>query len=319
MARRPDPDLSLRGVPSLSALKAFLAAAKYGSFTDGALALCLSQAAVSKQVRELESLLGLALFRRTGRVVVLTPDGLAFRDAALLSFSNLAQATERLRHRAAPPHTLTIGCSPAFSSLWLQPRISEFFIAYPDCEVLVLATPNFHALEAGVRPDIMLATLVPAQEGYDCTALFSDRVYPVCAPAYLHRHGPLSDLATLGRADLLDVHPFGRAQISEHLDWRLWFELQNVGMEHQEFPTRRRYTSNDYPAVVQLALSGQGVALGWHHLVAQMVDSGALVRPVPQELSLPQRSHYLAVRRDRSDRAACQQFCDWIRQQCSNF
>ena len=120
MSKPVDPDTLLLKMPSLRAVKAFVAAAKYESFTRAAEALCVSQAAISRQIRELEGYLGAQLFSRVGRAVALTPAGELFFDAAQLSFVNIAQAAERIRSNQAVRHMLTLCCSPAFSALWLS-------------------------------------------------------------------------------------------------------------------------------------------------------------------------------------------------------
>jgi DNA-binding transcriptional LysR family regulator len=106
---------TLVGVLSLRAIKSFLAAAKFSSFTGAASALSVTPAAVSKQVRELEDYLGTALFVRSCRTVALTGDGEMFKDAAQLSLINIHQAAERLRKRIPARQTLIVCCSPAFS------------------------------------------------------------------------------------------------------------------------------------------------------------------------------------------------------------
>jgi len=95
--------------------------------------------------------MGTELFERTGRQVVLTPDGEMFRDAAQLSFTNILQATERLRKQTPVRQALTVCCTPAFASMWLQPRLPQHLEARPDVEITVLATQNFLSMDAGVH------------------------------------------------------------------------------------------------------------------------------------------------------------------------
>lgn len=97
MVKPVAPDHILVNMPSLRAVRSFVAAAKYQSFTRAAEALCVTQAAISRQIRELESSLGVPLFKRTGRTVELTEAGSIFYDAAYLSFINIAQAAQRLK------------------------------------------------------------------------------------------------------------------------------------------------------------------------------------------------------------------------------
>lgn len=315
MATRYELNETLVGAPSLRAIKSFLAAAKFNSFTSAANALSVTPAAVSKQVRELEDYLGVALFVRAGRSVTLTTDGEMFKDAAQLSLINIHQAADRLRKRIPARQTLTVCCSPAFSALWLHKRLSGFIQDHPDIELAVLTTQNFIEMEGGVRPDVYIAKLASMRDGYDSEHLFDDVVYPVCTPRYLQKNGPISRPEELLNLSLLDISPYGRSQISEHIDWKVWLALHDVDTGWRANVPRRLYTSNDYQALVQLALEHQGVLLGWHHLVEPLLAYGALVRPLPHEIVMKNRGHYLSVRKDKANTPVCQTFCQWFRQQ----
>lgn len=315
MAPQFELNETLLGALSLRAIKSFLAAAKFNSFTAAAHALSVTPAAVSKQVRELEDYLGTTLFIRAGRVVTLTADGEMFKDAAQLSLINLHQAAERLRKRIPARQTLIVCCTPAFSALWLHRRLPEFMQHNPDVELTVLATQNFITMEAGVQPDVYIAKLASMRDGYDSEHLFDDEVYPVCSPQYLQRHGAIERPEDLLERSLLDISAYGRSQISEHIDWKVWLALHAVDTGWRADTPRQLFTSNDYPGIVQLALAHQGLVLGWNHLVGHLVASGELVRPLPHRTVMKNHGHYLSVRKDKADAAACQTFCQWIRQQ----
>ncbi|WP_241019146.1 LysR substrate-binding domain-containing protein [Paraburkholderia sp. Tr-20389] len=306
---------TLIGALSLRAIKSFLAAAKFKSFTGAANALSITPAAVSKQVRELEDYLGTELFVRSARAVILTADGEMFKDAAQLSLINIHQAAERLRKRIPARKTLIVCCSPAFSALWLHKRLPEFIQANPDIELTVLATHNFISMEAGVQPDVFIAKLASMRDGYDSEHLFDDEVYPVCTPEYLQTHGPIETPERLLGMSLLDISAYGRSQISEHIDWKVWLALHDVDTGWRADIPRQLFTSNDYPGIVQLALAHQGVVLGWHHLVGNLVESGDLIRPLPHKTVMKNRGHYLSVRKDKADADVCKAFCHWIKQQ----
>ena len=315
MAPQFELNETLIGALSLRAIKSFLAAAKFNSFTGAAHALSVTPAAVSKQVRELEDYLGTALFVRSGRAVTLTADGEMFKDAAQLSLINIHQAAERLRKRIPSRQTLIVCCSPTFSALWLHKRLPEFIQDNPDIELTVLATQNFIAMEAGVRPDVYIAKLASIRDGYDSEHLFDDEVYPVCTPHYLQNHGPIETPEDLLGLSLLDISAYGRSQISEHIDWKVWLALHDVDTSWSADIPRQLFTSNDYPGIVQLALAHQGVVLGWHHLVGPLVESGDLVRPLPHTTVMKDRGHYLSVRKDKVGASVCKKFCQWIKQQ----
>ena len=149
--------MSKRLVPSMTALQCFEAAARHLSFTRAAEALCVSQAAISRQIRELETFLGAQLFVRVGRTVELTPAGSIFFEAAQMSFVNIAHAADRIRSTPTDKHVLTICCSPAFSAFWLSHHLPEFRINNPDIELNLFTTQNFVNMEPGVEPDIIIS------------------------------------------------------------------------------------------------------------------------------------------------------------------
>lgn len=313
MTKHTDPDQMLLKMPSLRAVRSFVAAARYQNFTRAAEALCVTQAAISRQIRELESYLGTPLFRRVGRSVELTNSGSIFFDAAQLSFINIAQAAERIRKDpAASRSTLTLCCSPAFSALWLSHRLPDFFNQHPDIELNLVMTQNFLSMEPGVYPDIFITKLSKIREGYLSTPLFHDVIYPVCTPSYLEAHPEIQSLHGLRDGKLLNLSPYGRSQVAEHVDWSVWLSIHNIDIEDRAIDSQQYFNSNDYNMLVQMVLDDQGIALGWHHLVGPLVEKGRLVKPVVQDVVLEETRHYLAYREDKRDDEALNLFLEWF-------
>ncbi len=312
MDQRPDPDQTLVRMPSLRAIRSFVAAAKYQSFTRAAEALCVTQAAISRQIRELETHLGTDLFIRTGRTVKLSPDGVVFYDAAQLSFINISQAAERLRSKSRPKQTLTVCCSPAFASLWFQDRLPDFFYAHPEIELRLIAAQDFLAMESSLRPDVFITKMAHVRSWYTSVRLFDDVVYPVCSPQYLDEHPKLKTLQNLREADLLDLSPYGRSQLAEHVDWAVWLAFHGIDLGERTHASKPLFACNDYNVLVQLALQHQGVTLGWDHLVAPLLANGLLVRPISEEVVHSERCHFLNIRADNEGNEACTKFRDWI-------
>lgn len=312
MIKPSEPDTTLIKMPSLRAVRSFVAAAKYQSFTRAAEALCVTQAAISRQIRELEESLGTSLFVRTGRTVKLTADGSAFFDAAQLSFINISQAAQRIRTKDHAKHALTICCSPAFSSLWLQHRIHSFLEANADIEITQIAAQDFLAMESSVKPDIFITKMIRVREGYASQRLFHDVIYPVCSPKFLDEHPGIITLDDIRKAALLDLSPYGRSQLAEHIDWAVWLAFHGIRLEGRSQESAQIFKSNDYNALVQMAADGQGIALGWHHLVEHLISEGRLVRPVRHEIVHNERCHYLNIREEIIDSSAATRFREWI-------
>ncbi|WP_449433980.1 LysR family transcriptional regulator [Pseudomonas putida] len=311
--RHVDPDTLLLKMPSLRAVKAFVAAAKYESFTRAAEALCVSQAAISRQIRELEMYLNAPLFVRVGRAVELTAAGSVFFDASQISFVNIAQAAERIRNAPADKHLLTISCSPAFSALWLSNHIQEFRTQNPDIELNLITTQNFHAREPGVEPDIVISKFASVGEGYKVHPLCHDVIYPVCSPEFLRLNPEIEALEGLRNSALLDLSPYGRSGVAEHVGWNVWFAFQNIDIDERAQGSPPLFHANDYNLIINMVLSGQGVALGWSQLVEHMVESGRLVKPVCQQVTLRNSLHYIASKEshDNNDNA-CARVRDWV-------
>lgn len=309
MAKHTEPDKILMKMPSLRAIKSFVAAAKYQSFTAAAESLCVTQAAISRQIRELESSLGVKLFNRIGRTVELTKEGSIFYDAAYLSFVNIAQAAQRIDHHNEQRREITICCSPAFSAFWLSSNLHKFYQAHPEISVNVITTNSFLNLEPGVHPDLFISKTAAPREGYASIPLFYDVIYPVCSPQYLKLHSELREGDKLNQTKLMNLSPYGRSQLAEHVDWDVW--LTETG---NELPQEGSYffTSNDYNLLIQNTLHGDGVCLGWHHLVHDLILKGLLVKVGNQELTYREKCHYLVYDETKTHNETFVTFKNWL-------
>lgn len=315
MVKHTEPDQSLIKLPSLRAVRTFVAAAKYQNFTRAAEALCVTQAAVSRQIRELEEYMGSALFRRSGRNIELTAAGSSFYDAVQFSFANISQAVERIRDQHVSRPVVTLCCTPAFSNLWLTPRLPDFFARYPGIDLNLITTQKFLDMEPGVKPDIFITKRNMVDEGLRSQPLVCDVIYPVCTPQYLKLHPQVRTLEGLRDSALLNLGPYGRSQVAEHVDWGLWLAFHDIDFKDRTDNAGHFFSANDYNTLIQLALNHQGVVLGWHYLVAPLVEQGLLVRPVKQQMVQGDTQHYLSLRLDKEDDPGCRQLHDWLLEQ----
>lgn len=317
MNKHPSTDQILLKMPSLRAVRSFVAAARYQSFTRAAESLCVTQAAISRQIRELEEHIGTSLFERTGRSVRLTAAGSIFFEAAQLSFLNIAQAAARVRkdYGGNARHTVTVCCSPAFSALWMSHRLPSFFSANPAIDLDLVTTQNFISMEPGIVPDVFITKMPRVRDGYVSMPLFHDRIYPVCTPAYLDAHPEIGDLEALRDGVLLNLSPYGRSQIAEHVDWGVWLAIHRLDIADRLQNGAHYFNANDYNLLIQMVLNNQGVALGFDHLVGPLIVKGQLVRPVEQELVLEDTRHYFAYREDKAGDGALHRFRSWFLEQ----
>ena len=111
---------------------------------------------------------------------------------------------------------------------------------------------------------------------------------------------------------LLNLSPYGRSQVAEHVDWAVWLAIHRLDMADRLQHKAHYFNANDYNLLVQMVLGDQGVALGFDHLVSPLIDKGLLTKPVEQELVLEDTRHYFAYREDKADDKALQRFRSWF-------
>lgn len=288
-------------LPPLNSLVAFEAAARHLSFTRAAEELHVTQGAVSRQVRLLEEYLGTALFHRFHRLIRLTPEGRRLQQAVILGLEHIADTAQEIR--ATRNHAqVTVATTLAFASFWLMPRIPKFRTAFPDIDVRVLATD--HEIDFATEDvDIAIRYGEGNWPGLETMYLLDEEIFPVCSPTYLKgRPSPK------GPRDLLSETLLYLDE--EHWHWITWKDwLQSCGVDSPI--TKRGLRLSNYPLVIQAALTGQGIALGWRHLVDDLLATGALVRPIETTLR-SQRAYYLVVPAEQSPSTATTAFRDWI-------
>ena len=253
-----------------SALFAFEAAARLGSFTRAASELGITQAAVSYGVRRLEEDLGTRLFTRLHRSIELTDNGRRFFNDVSIGLWHISRAAQDLRRLHRGTH-VTLSASTAFATFWMLPRLSRLKQELPDVEVRIQTSERDVDLAAeGISLGIRRGR--GGWDRYDAALLEEERIHAVCSPAYLERAGPIADVEALTRHRLVHLEEPYRPCAT----WQDWFAAQGVAFEDRGEGLRL----NDYALVVQAALAGEGVVLGWHHQVDSLIESGALVRAV---------------------------------------
>ena len=290
-------------LPSLSLLHTFEVVARRLSFTRAAQELCLTQSAVSRQIRTLEEDLGVALFRRRHRAIDLTPNGRRLYDAVTRGLDEVYAGIVALRGAHEAPQ-ITVAASVAFSYYWLMPRLERFSEEFPQIDLRVLATDQQVDL---TRDDADVAVLYGNGNwaGVRAQLLFAERVYPVCSPGYLRAHPELSGPADMPGQTLL--HLDGGGALWGTVDWPAW--LAREGVQAQAAP--RGVRLNSYPMVLQSAEAGRGVALGWSYITDAMLTEGRLVCPIDRPLSTGQ-SYYICASEGVATRPAVAQVLNWI-------
>lgn len=290
-------------LPPLDLVHTFEAVARHRSFTLAADELCLTQSAVSRQIKVLEETIGLRLFRRLHRAIEVTAEGQRLFDAVTRGLDEISGCLAALGAAAKSPQ-ITVSASVAFAWFWLMPRLERFGVLQPDVDLRVLATDQPVLPGTG---DVDVAILFGAGqwEGLESHLLFGEQVYPVCSPAYLRDHPLLHRPEDLLDQTLLHLE-YGKPSFGG-VDWRTWLVRQGVSGQ----PVRRGLRFNSYPMVLEAAQAGQGVALGWSYVTDPLLADGRLVCPVDCRVET-QDGYYLCASKGADQPASTAAFIDWI-------
>ncbi len=287
-------------VPPLNSLVAFEATARHLSITRASQELAISREAVSRQIRILEDHLGTKLFRRLYRALELTQEGEALAKTARQCLETLAQAAEQLRDGAAAGR-LTVTATVAITTYWLTPRLPKFRAAFPEIQlrVNVSDTPldlGKHGIDVGLRYGY------GKWPGTRAIRLFDVESMPVCAPAYLDLNLPIVAPPDLLHHTLLNLD--GAPHAEE--DW-FWL-LAEAGVPKPHTP--RLLGFDNYANVIQAAIDGQGVAIGFSGILDDLLGNGTLVAPLPRRYS-KQGAVYL-IRPEKNPSREAKAFVDWV-------
>jgi len=258
----------LKQLPPLQTLVFFEAAARHQNFTAAAQELGASQPAVSQRVGWLEQDLGVALFKRQHRGAVLTPEGVRLFEAVREGLGVIGTVAAELRASRTSP-VLTVATDFGFAAYWLMPRLSALRELVPDLDVRIVTSQS--GVDLRKEPvDVAIGFGNGVWPGCEAELLFPEVVRPVCSPAFAERHDLSGRPEQLVQLPLLHLE---RPEQAHWLGWADWFGLYGLPAHHGSHDL----TFNNYPLVVQAAMAGQGVALGWTPLVDDLLRDGQLL------------------------------------------
>lgn len=298
----------------LNALRAFETSARHQSFSGAASELHVTPAAVGQLVRSLERWVGAPLFHRaTGGRNRLTPTEAAERALPDIraGFDRLSIGLSRLR-QGPRSSVLTVTMSPAFAAKWLLPRIENFHALCPDIDLRVdtsLRLQDFgeEGIDVGVRYGKGGWPVLVAEK------LMDEQIYPVCAPGWLARNGPLAEPRDLtGKTLIHDLSVDTRLGFASWSNWLLRVGATAVDVGHG-------MQVNNSAAVLQAAIDGQGVALARSVMARDDVAAGRLVRLFPDLTMASELGYYIVYRAECASVRKVQAFRAWLTQEASNF
>ena len=290
-------------LPALDLLVGFESAARHLSFTKAGEELFLTQSAVSRQIKELEDQLGVALFQRRHRALSLTEAGHQFYAAAAQALSTMRSATDRLRAQAGRK-ALSVTTTHSFAALWLIPRLAGFTRDHPGVDVRITAETRVQDLERDGL-DLALRHGPASLAGPNAVRLFGEKVFPVCSPKLL-RKKPLETPQDLKNHVLLQYDdPEGR---HPWLHWKTWLEVERMA----DLKPAATLSFSGYEQIIPAALAGHGVALGRSPLVKDLIRSGELVAPFKSSAD-PARAYFAIMSPNAAGRPEVSAFVEWLK------
>lgn len=300
--------MPLRRLPSLTALRAFEAAARRLSFKSAATELSVTPSAVSQKIRALEADLDVTLFERTARSVALTDEGRQLQPDLTAAFLQIRQAVDRVR--PSPLKSLRINSSGAVIAKWLLPRLHRFTERHPELDVSVETDSALVDMSPG-GPDIVIRFTRSLPETLYARRLHEELLIPVASLELIER----LDLRTpkdILRTSLL--HDTSLSVFAESPNWNSWFRA--AGLAGQAPRTGVRFARQAADHAIDAAVSGTGVALARSLLVHGALSDGRLVSPFGPVLCMGV-SYFVACRHGAETEPHIADFLDWAEEEAA--
>lgn len=285
-------------LPPLKAMRAFEATARHLSFSQAADELCVTQSAISHQVRALEEFLGKQLLVRSGKIVSLTHEGAMFQSVVGDCFKRMASVTDHLVGKDRT--TLKLMVQTSLASEWLVPRLHAFVEAHPEIDTRL----DTFVLVSTFDPtdyDILIGAWT-APEGFVSQKMRDNRWYPVCAPALYEQ---------LDQDDPGSLLNFPLYSTEEGSDWTLW--MQQQGLPVPLAPDIRHF--NLALLAIRAALAGKGIALAHDFVAEDLIQAGRLMSLKQFTYSLPWGQYYLHHRSSSHNADEIGTFIRWLQQE----
>lgn len=300
---------ALRRLPPLNALRAFEVAARHLSFTRAAAELYVTPAAVGQQVRLLEDFMGVQLFRRENRALILTQAGRACLPGIREGFEHLVGAVSQI-DASRGQGRLHLSVAPSFAAKWLLPRLPDFESRHPEIDIHVDASMPLVNLNDG-NIDLAICYGPGHYPGFAVERLLTEEVFPVCSPRLLAGGKPLRTPADLCDHTLL--HDDSPDDDESCPTWRMW--LRTAGVDGIDTSRGPRFSQSSF--VVEAAALGAGVALAKAAIAAVDLAAGRLVRPFQPGTPVA-FAYYLVHLETKASWPKVVAFRDWLREQASD-
>jgi LysR family transcriptional regulator, glycine cleavage system transcriptional activator len=288
--------MSQKSLPPLNWLRAFEVSARYLNFTHAAEELHLTQGAVSQQIRQLESHLGVALFKRLPRGLGLTEEGQSYLPVVQDAISRLAVGTNEIFGQHNRSH-LKVRGSLSFLHYWLAPRLADFCREYPQIDIRYIS--NIWVKEPDGEDDLEIRWGCGEWSGLHAQRLTWDILQPVCSPT-LMANSPIHEPRDLMNHSLLHVLGYEEG-------WGYW--LKRVGADDVDYSRGLQFDT--LISTIRMAELGQGVALARSSVVEDLLSSGQLVAPFSHRIEASE-SFYLVHEQAEALSPDAANFSTWL-------
>jgi LysR family glycine cleavage system transcriptional activator len=287
----------MRRLPPLAAVRVFEAAARHENFTTAAAELGMTQAAVSYQVKLLEERVGVPLFRRERRRVMLTEAGRRAAAPVSRAFDAIDGAFAELR--AEDEGTLTISSSQTFANTWLAWRLGGFQMGHPEMAVR-LAVNDALVDFATDEVDVAIRAGLGPWDGLSADLLIAIDFTPMCSPDFLARHG-----GSFTSADLVNLPMIS----PQDPWWPCW--LREAGVDVADGQLRPGVRMDSQANEGNAAMAGQGVAMLTPFFWRNDLAEGRLVR-LSAQVSTRGYAYWLVAPEHRRGTPKIKRFREWL-------
>lgn len=290
-------------LPPLNALRAFESAARLLSFSKAAAELHVTPGAISQQIKTLENYLGITLFKRQNRLILLTEQAQVCLPYLTEGFDRMAEAMKMMEELTLEK-PLTITVAEAFAARWLMPRLRSFQTLHPDIDVRFDVSKELVDL---VHDDIDVGIRYGSGEypGLETDFLLPQQVYPVCSPNLLEKGPPIQTPADLQHYTL--IHGDYYYLDAAYPDWEMWFKT--VGVEDSNSTHGLHFSNAEM--VVQAAVEGQGIALIGSVVAEDDLKAGRLIRPLDHTIPM-EFAYYFVCTKAKARQPRVQSFRTWL-------
>ncbi|MCS2610387.1 LysR substrate-binding domain-containing protein [Halomonas dongshanensis] len=281
------------------AIIAFHATARTGSMIQASQAVGVTPSAISQQIQILENHVGVKLFNREGRSIVLTEAGARYFDMIYDEVDKIELATEQLRgHNSIS--TLNVRISPSFATKCVIPRLNDFLESYPNIELRINATnelPDY----SREKIDIEIRHGEGYWPGVYSEKLIVEKMLPLCSPK----------LAKKSSLSINDIKNYPLIySIKNITQWNHWFEFTKTSIEK---PFKRTLFDRAYMSI-ETAVNCGGIALESHVIAAKEIAEGTLVCPIRNSPEIHQSSLWIVCPKNHLERHKVQSFIVWVKQ-----